>query len=126
MPELDLPNSGTTGNRFLVLRSRVPDQSESAGGCESTRSAVTCITFWMAIQFGPAESRDGADACPAMRAIEDRKAVAASARPEPASIRLEDAVLCLSCEVLYAGTACPKCGDRFGWLVERWLAPRVA
>lgn len=63
---------------------------------------------------------------PAMRAIEGRKAVAASGRPEPAFIRLEDAVMCLSCEVLYAGTACPKCGDPFGWLVERWLASRAA
>ncbi|MDP9039801.1 MAG: hypothetical protein M3O02_11110 [Acidobacteriota bacterium] len=43
-----------------------------------------------------------------------------------ASIPLADAVLCLSCSMVYQGRMCPKCGDPYGWLIGRWLSSRKA
>lgn len=61
-----------------------------------------------------------------LEAIDARKAAKKAVRECQITIPLEDAVLCLSCEIVYAGPVCPKCGDPFGWLVERWLSGQVA
>lgn len=61
-----------------------------------------------------------------LQAIDARKAVSDAVREVQTPIPLKDALLCLSCEVIYAGAACPKCGDRFGWLLQRWLSAAAA
>ena len=39
----------------------------------------------------------------------------------PPTIPLAAAVLCLACETVHQGSICPKCGNRFGWLLARWI-----
>ena len=60
-----------------------------------------------------------------LEAIDARKAKAKAVREVQPAIPLIDAVLCLSCEVLYAAPVCPKCGDPYGWLVGRWFTSRT-
>lgn len=62
----------------------------------------------------------------ALRAIGSRKDEGKLARDVQSCIPLKEALLCLSCEIVYATPQCPKCGDPYGWLVERWLSKRVA
>lgn len=61
-----------------------------------------------------------------LQAIDAWKVKAKAVREVQPAIPLEDALLCLSCEVIYAAPVCPKCGDPYGWLVERWLAAKSA
>lgn len=37
-------------------------------------------------------------------------------------IALEQALFCLECELIFAGTAyCPRCGDEAVWPLNQWL-----
>lgn len=56
-----------------------------------------------------------------LEAIDAWKVKAKAVREVQPAIPLADAVLCLTCEILYAGSVCPKCGDPYGWLVGRWF-----
>jgi hypothetical protein len=38
-------------------------------------------------------------------------------------IALEEALFCLDCELIFAGTArCPRCGDEVVWPLAQWLS----
>jgi hypothetical protein len=41
--------------------------------------------------------------------------------PLTVSIPLSTAMLCLSCNHVYQGGQCPRCGDPYGWLLGKWL-----
>ena len=61
-----------------------------------------------------------------LEAIDAWKIKAKAVHEVHPTIPLDDAVLCLSCEVVYAAPTCPRCGDPYGWLVGRWLTSKVA
>lgn len=53
--------------------------------------------------------------------IKARELVAQQAPAVTVSIPLSTAMLCLSCNHVYQGGHCPRCGDPYGWLLGKWL-----
>jgi len=40
-------------------------------------------------------------------------------------MKLYEARVCVNCEEIYTGQACPRCGED-GWMLSRWLQPMIS